>query len=110
MGAWWAVGSVGFPRVIAQSKTRSIGPTWIDLRPATGGGSKNRKQLPQDARRAARDLIDELGEVEAGVLAGEIGQRADLQPGYAEALGDLGKRAALHGHRLGLELAMQPLP
>ena len=48
------------------------------------------------------------GEVEAGVLAGEIGQRADLQPGQVEALGHLRERGALHGHRLGLELAVQP--
>ena len=59
---------------------------------------------------ALRDLVDEPGEVEPGVLAGEVGERADLQPGHAEMLRHLGERAAFHRDRLRLELAVQTLP
>ena len=46
--------------------------------PRPAAGSQNGQELAQDARGALRDLVDEPGEVETGVLAGEVRERADL--------------------------------
>ncbi len=64
--------------------------------------------MAHDLRRAGRDLLDEVAEIDGRFGTREVGQGADDEVRDAERLGDLADGPAFHLDRLAMELLEEP--